>query len=235
MEIVEIVLETQGKVGFASREVGRTADTSEYLLNTALHYAFGFARGRYVDTLHRPTYVEDTAEIADELYITPASPLEQPEYWTTIYNARGDKYTTVNYPAAEDPDQDINIPRFGRERAFSHGNKFRCYIIPYETKARKVRCDLPSYVRLGKKRGKAKLHIQTVEARRERGQFTLNHPIGAYDYDATPLGSVISKNMRPTPLILQAEYEDEHFALPRGEREPPAKFPAELRFLETKR
>jgi len=235
MNILEIVIETQGKVGFASREVGRTADTAEYLLNTALHYAFGFAKGRYVDTIHRPTYIEDTAAIADEFYLTPAEPLEQPDYWTTIYNARGDQYATVNYSAAEDPDQDINIPRFGRERAFSHGNEFRCYIIPYGTDAQTIRSDLPAYVRVGKKRGKAKLHVSTVEARRETGQFTVNHPIGAYDYEGTPVGSVISKNMRPTPLILQAQYEDEYVAIPRGEDEPPAMLPTDLRFLETKR
>ena len=235
MKILEIVIETQGKVEFASREVGRTADTANYLLNTALYYAFGFAKGRYVDTTHRPTYVEDTATIVDEFYLTPAEPLEQPDYWTTIYNARGDQYTTVNYSAAEDPDQDINIPRFGRERAFSHGNEFRCYIIPDGMDAQTIRSDLPAYVRVGKKRGKAKLHVTTVDARRETGQFTVNHPIGAYDYEATPLGSVISKNMRPTPLILQAQYEDEHVAIPRGEDEPPAMLPTDLRFLETKR
>jgi len=235
MKVLKIVLETQGKVGFASREVGRTADTADYLLNTALHYAFGFAKGRYVDTIHRPTYVEDTANIVDEFYLTPAEPVERPDYWTTIYNARGDQYTTVNYPAAEDPDQDINIPRFGRERAFSHGNEFRCYIIPNGTKAPTIRSELPTYIRLGKKRGKAKLHVSTVEARRENGSFTVNHPIGAYDYEATPIGSVISRNMRPTPLILQAEYEDEHIAIPRDEQAPPTKLPTNLRFLEAKR
>lgn len=235
MNVVEIVLETQGKVGFASREVGRMADTAEYLLNTALHYALGFAQGRYVDTIHQPTYIEDTESVVDELYITPAAPLEQPEYWTTIYNARGDRYATVNYPAAEDPDRKINIPRFGRERAFSHGNEFRCYIVPRRANARDVQTDLPVYVRLGKKRGKAKLHTRIVEARRDSGRFTVNHPFGAYDYDETPLGSVISKNMRPTPLILQAEYEDDYLTIPRGEGEPPVKLPLELGFLQTKR
>lgn len=235
MNVVEVVLETQGKVGFASREVGRTVDSAKYLLNTALHYAFGVASGRYVDTEHRPTYVEDTEGIVDELYITPAEPLESPNYWTTIYNARGDQYTTINYSAADDPDQDINIPRFGRERAFSHGNEFRCYVIPKTMSANKVASDLPAYVRLGKKRGKAKLYVRTVEARREIGQFTLNHPISTYDYDGIPLGSVISKNMRPTPLLLEAEYEDEYLDIPRGDGEPPAKLPLNLEFLTTKR
>lgn len=235
MNVVEVVLETQGKVGFASREVGRTVDSAEYVLNTALHYALGFASGRYVDTEHRPTYVEDTDSIVDELYITPAEPLESPNYWTTIYNARGDRYTTINYSAADDPNQDINIPRFGRERAFSHGNEFRCYVIPKDGNAGTIVSELPPYARLGKKRGKVKLHVRTIEARKEEGKFTLNHPIGAYDYNGKPLGSVISKNMRPTPLLLQAEYEDEFLEIPRGMDEPPAKLPLDLEFLSTKR
>lgn len=235
MQIIEVVLETQGKVGFASREVGRTVDTAEYLLNTALHYAFGFASGRYVDTQHQPTYIEDTEDIVDQLYITPAEPLESPNYWTTIYNARNDEYTTVNYAAANDPDQDINIPRFGRDRAFSQGNEFRCYILPREQSSREILDVLPSYIRLGKKRGKVKLHTRTVEARRQSGQFTLNHPISVYDYTGTPLGNLISKNMRPTPLILQAEYEDDYISIPRGENGSPAKLPEDLRFLKKKR
>ena len=235
MNVVEVVLETQGKVGFASREVGRTVDSGEYLLNTALHYAFGFSSGRYVDIKHRPTYIEDTEDIADELYITPAEPLASPNYWTTIYNARGDRYTTVNYAAADDPDQDINIPRFGRERAFSHGNEFRCYIVPKETTAAAILSHLPAYIRLGKKRGKAKLHVRTVEAKRKEGQFTLNHPISVYDYTGDPLGSVISKNMRPTPLLLQADYVDDYLEISRPDNEPPARLPVDVTFLATKR
>lgn len=235
MELIEVVIETQGRVGFAAREVGRTVDTGEYILNTALHYAFGLASGRYVDTVDHPTYIEDTAEIADQVYIAPAEPLDSPDYVTTIYNARGDRYATVNYAAADDPDQDKNLPRFGRERAFAQGNQFRTYLVPYERDAAAVVAELPRYVRLGKKRGKVKLHVRRVEAQRQTGRFVSNHPIGTYDYDGTPLGSVISRNMRPTSLILQAEYEDEHFVAPRGDDEPPAKFPANLQFLGTKR
>jgi CRISPR-associated protein Csc1 len=208
MNVVEVVIETQGRVAFAAREIGRTVDTGEYLLNTALHYAFGFASGRYIDTKHKPTYVEDTEEAVRQVYVSPAEPLASPDYLTTIYNSRGDRYATVNYDATEDPDQDKNLPRFGRERAFRHGNLFRSYLIPREVAAEEIAETLPRYVRLGKKRGKAKLHVRTVEAQQRSGEFVSNHPFGAYDYDGTPLGSVVSKQMRPTPLILQAEYED---------------------------
>jgi CRISPR-associated protein Csc1 len=235
MNVVEVVIETQGRVAFAAREIGRTVDTGEYLLNTALHYAFGFASGRYIDTKHKPTYVEDTEEAIQQVYVSPAEPLASPDYLTTIYNARGDRYATVNYDATEDPDQDKNLPRFGRERVFRHGNLFRSYLIPHEVAAEEIAESLPRYVRLGKKRGKAKLHVRTVEAQQRSGEFVSNHPFGAYDYDGTPLGSVVSKQMRPTPLILQAEYEDDHLVIPRGEDERPARIPAGLQFLRRKR
>ena len=235
MNLAEVVIETQGRVAFAAREVGRTVDTGEYLLNTALHYAFGFTSGRYVDTKHEPTYLEDTESTVRQVYVSPAEPLESPDYLTTIYNARGDRYATVNYDATEDPDQDKNLPRFGRERAFRHGNLFRSYLIPREATATEIANRLPRYVRLGKKRGKAKLHVRTVKARQRTGEFVSNVPFGAYDYDGTPLGSVVSKQMRPTPLILQAEYDDEHLVIPRDDREEPAKIPSNLEFLGKKR
>lgn len=235
MDVVEVGIETHGNVLFASREVGRTVDTAEYLLNTALYYALGFASGRYIDTIHRPTYIEDTDDVADVVYVSPAAPLEQPDYWTTIYNARGDRYATVNYSATEDPEQHLNLPRFGRQRSFTQGNQFRCYLIPRSGTANELLERVPTYVRLGKKRGKAKLSARIITARRESGRFISNHPFSVYDYDETPLGSVISKKMRPTPLILQAEYDDEHLVIPRENDESPVKLPADLCFLETKR
>lgn len=57
MQVIEATLTTHGKVGFASREVGRMTDTDSCILNTALHYALGLASGRYVDVSHEPTYI----------------------------------------------------------------------------------------------------------------------------------------------------------------------------------
>jgi CRISPR-associated protein Csc1 len=237
MQVVEATIETKGGVWFASREVGRLADTAKYILNTALHYALGFAGGRYVDTTREPTYVEDTADIAEEVYVSPAAPLDGAEYWTTIYNARGDRYTTVNYAATDDPQQDLNIPRFGRRRSFSQANRFRCYLIPQDgVDADDVRHRLPRYVRLGKKRGKAEVRAETRVARRLSGEFTTSHPFGACDYDAVPVGSVISENMRPTPLILQADYEGEYLEIRTESKQESARvLPADLQFLKTKR
>lgn len=234
MNVVEVRLTTQGRVGFASREVGRLADTSEYILNTALYYALGFAGGRYVDTEFQPTYIEDTEEVAEELYITPAAPVEQPNYSTAFYNARGDDYATVNYSAEDDPQQSLNLPKFGSERRFSHGNQFRLYVIPKESGAREISEQIPGYVRLGKKRGKVRVDTRIVEARRSTGEFVANHPFGVHDYDNTPKSNVVSKKMRPTPIILQAKYEDDHISIPREDR-PNAKLPTHLTFLRKKR
>lgn len=235
MDVIEVLIETQGRVGFASREVGRTVDTENYILNTALYYALGFASGRYVDTLFHPTYVEDTEDVAEQVYVTPAAPVNPPEYWTTIYNARGDRYASINYSAQADPDQDKNLPRFGRERAFADGNLFRAFAVPKEMTTNEVLEALPTYIRLGKKRGKARIETIRRTARRESGRYTLNHPIGAYDVTTSPLGNVISKNMRPTSLIVQGDYEGAHIAIPQREKEPPVKLPAQPTFLARKR
>lgn len=235
MDVVEARITTLGRVGFASREIGRLADTEEYILNTALHYALGLASGRYADTEFRPTYIEDTAEVVDEVYVTPAAPLARPEYSAAIYNARDDTYATVNYSAEDDPQQDLNLPRFGRDRKFSQDNEFRFYLIPKTVDTDDLLDKLPRYARLGKKRGKIRIDYTKRRVRRESGEFTATHPFGIYDYGRVPIGNTVSKRMRPTPLILQATYDAEHLVIPTNDQGNPTKLPTDLQFLKTKR
>jgi CRISPR-associated protein Csc1 len=249
MQVIEATIRTMGEVGFASREVGRLADTEPYVLNTALYYALGLASGRYVDRKFEPTYIEDTDPVADEVYVTPAVPVPAPgasatrtDYITSTYSARGDDYATVNYSAQNDPNAKQNLPSFGRRRVLGHGNHLRCYLVPKSASATELHDSLPQYVRLGKKRGKARIDTRLVDARRETGEYALGHPIGAYDHAEPPTGNVITKRMQPTPLILQGDYEGEHLAVsarPEGatedERFDRVRLPADVRFLETKR
>lgn len=234
MKVVEARLTTQGRVGMASREVGRLVDTDEYILNTALYYALGFASGRYVDTEYRPTYIDDTSDIADELYITPAAPIGQSEYSTAFYNARDDSYVDVNYAAEDDPQQSLNLPRFGGERRFTHGNEFRLYLLPKSSSVEQITERTPRYARLGKKRGKVRIDTCVRETSRSSGEFVTNHPIGVHDYHRMPQGDVVSKRMRPTPIILQARYDDDHLSIPRDDGSV-TKLPADLTFLSVKR
>jgi len=235
MEVLEATLRTRGEVTFTSREVGRLADTEPYILNTALYYALDLASGRYVDTSYEPTYIEDTSDVTD-VYVSPAAPVPEtaPNYVTTTYNATSDEYAEVNYSAQDDPNAKQNLPSYGRRRSLAHGTPLRFFVISRGLSVGELDERLPQYVRLGKKRGKARLDIERRSARRQSGQFRLNHPIGAYDHPRPPEGNVITKSMKPTPLVLQGDYTGEYISIDRGDDDQ-IRFPAGLTFLATKR
>ncbi len=240
MDVLEATIQMCGEVTFTSREVGRLADTEPYVLNTALYYALGLASGRYVDTTFEPTYLDDTAEIAREVYVTPAAPVQgtNPNYVTTTYNSTRDEYAEINYSAEDDPYEKQNLPSFGRRRSLTQRTELRCYLIPRNQSASQLKASVPQYIRLGKKRGKARLDTTVREASEQNGSFQLNHPIGAYDHDEVPTANVITKSMKPTPILLQGDYEGEYIKIDRSEAttEPDTvSFPRELIFLKQKR
>lgn len=235
MDVLEATLRTCGEVTFTSREVGRLADTEPYILNTALYYALGLTGGRYVDTSYEPTYVEDTDDLTD-LYVSPAAPVSgsSPNYLTTTYNATRDEYAEVNYSAQDDPYVKQNLPSYGRRRSLMQGTIFRFFVISRGCPIDTIIKHIPQYVRLGKKRGKARLDLRKRSVSSQSGEFRLNHPIGAYDHPDTPEGNVITKAMKPTPLILQADYHGEYISIDQGESDH-VRMPAGLTFLATKR
>ena len=240
MAVLEATIRTRGEITFTSREVGRLTDTEPYVLNTALYYALGLASGRYVDRSFEPTYVNDTDSIADAVYVSPAAPVPgtNPNYVTMTYNATRDEYAVVNYAAEDDPYESRNLPSYGRRRSLARGTDLRFFVVPRERDAAAVADDLPQYARIGKKRGKVRIDLAVRETARRSGSFRLNHPISAYDHDATPLGNVVSKSMQPTPMILQADYEGDYLRVDRSDAdtEPEAvELPAGLTFLKTKR
>lgn len=240
MEVLEATIRTRGEVTFTSREVGRLADTESYVLNTALYYALGLASGRYVDTSYEPTYIEDTDGIASDVYISPAAPVPgtSPNYVTTTYNSSRDEYVEINYSAEDDPNEKQNIPSFGRRRSLAQGTNLRFFLVPRGRFAEDLLTALPQYIRLGKKRGKARLDLEVRNAAERTGSFRLNHPIGAYDHDENPLSNVVTKSMKPTSLVLQGDYEGEHLRIDRtetGDGPDTIELPQGLKFLKTKR
>lgn len=245
---LEVTLRTQGEIWFASREVGRLADTEPYFLNTALYYAFGLASGRYVDRLFEPTYLDDTADVADQIYVTPATPMNGvANQITSTYNTSTDDYATINYSAQDDPNEGRNLPSYGRRRVLGHGNELRCYVIGRGVDADELDDELPGYVRLGKKRGKARVETRQLAVDDGTGEYELGHAIGAYDSDQTPVGDLITKQMRPTPLIAQGTYDGRHIVLSELTAESTSeseesdtsgdsvKIPADVEFLRRKR
>jgi len=240
MEVLEATIRVRGEITFTSREVGRLADTEPYILNTALYYALGLASGRYLDTSYEPTYVVDTEVIADEIYVSPAAPVRgtSPNHVTTTYNATRDEYAVINYSAEDDPYEKQNLPSFGRRRSLTQGTRLRCYIISRDRPANELVEMLPGYIRLGKKRGKARLELTIRDARNQSGPFRLGHPIGAYDHDEAPLANVVTKSMKPTPLIMEGDYEGPHIRIDRVDTETgpdTVELPQGLTFLKDRR
>lgn len=245
MEVIAATIESHGRVAFTTREVGRMADTGQYILNTALYYAFGLASGRYVDIENVPTYVADTEEVAEEVYIAPAAPVltgggndeSGLSTTTTFRNAMSDSYAK-----SKEGGVDSNLPQWNRERVLMNGNLFRTFIFPYgDQSARDLADRLPRYIRLGSGRGKCWVDYHVVDADRCEGHFQLNHPISLYDVPERPSGNVITKQMRPTPLVIEGEYEREHLVisreqLPASPDDPtPVLYPARPIFLQNKR
>jgi len=212
-QVIECTLTVLGRLFYASREFGHLVDADNYILNSALHYALGFSSGNYVNIGTKPDYLGDTDNIYDILYITPAAPISMLTRLTTNYNARPDQYAVVNYKAKDDPNAEYNIPRYGRERAINQQNKFRFYILPYHADLEHLTSELPTYVRLGKKRSKCKVKYNVVNSIKSHGIFTTNHPFGIYDYDGVPIGNLITRKMRPIPLILQGTYEGDYIQI----------------------
>lgn len=242
-QVLEAELRTRGEVWFASREVGRLADTESFVLNTALYYALGLASGRYVDTTFEPTYLADTADVADRVYVSPAIPIDEAgetNFVTTTYNTSDDDYASVNYSAQDDPDAKKNLPSLGRRRVLGHGNAMRFYLVPRDDDAETIQTRLPKYARLGKKRGKVRIDTRLRQAEHRSGQYRLGHPVGAYDTDQIPVGNLVTKRMRPTPLVVQADFEGEYLTVgPEDETdesdEEPVRLPADVSFLRQKR
>lgn len=259
--VVKCTIETLDRTLYASREVGDLVDTGDYILNTALYYAFGFVSGTYVNFGNKPSYLDDTSEIYKELYITPAKPEPAEEYVkevlgistrsrgkrvplpyigghsTSQWNARSHQYAVKNWKAKELPKslKGKNLPKFGRERVLDQQNLLTAYIIPYEVDAESITSRIPRYVRIGKKRSKARVATKIVVGSIEEGEFTTNHPFGIYDYDGVPLGDLISVRMRPAPLIIQGRYSGKFVRISQGDEYERVILPYKLELLKGKR
>jgi len=257
---VECSIETMDRTLYASREVGDLVDTGDFILSTALHHAFGFVAGKYINSGNKPSYLEETSEIYKRFYITPAKPESVVEYMNRIlrvpaskgkggplpylgghstsqWNARPHQYAVKNWKATELP-RDLkgkNLPKFGRERVLDQQNLLTSYILPYEDDAASIASKIPRYVRLGKKRSKARVTTRIVEGTIEEGDFISNHPFGIYDYEGVPLGDLISVRMRPIPLIVQGRYNGKFVSITRGEKREDVVLPYKLEFLKAKR
>jgi len=229
LKAYRLEIRTEGIVRGAAREIGRLVETGSYISNTSLYYALGISKSRYADTLGKPTYTEDTEDEKD-IYVAPARPVNETKYTNLLTTVSGNKYAERNL-SAQDPENEVadkNFPKVGTEKVVTSGNRFETFLIAEDD------IKLPKYFRLGKKRGKCSLRIEEVEIEEKNGEFTTSHPIGAYDTELQPEGDLLTRKIRPAPLILQARYKGDYYELNYGEKKK-AVLPGDLEFLKQKR
>lgn len=229
MKAYRVEIRTEGIIRGATREVGRLVETGNYIANTSLYYAFGISKSRYADSLRKPTYIDDTKEDKGT-YIAPASPIGKTTYTNLLTTVSGNKYCERNLPAAHSDNEvaNRNFPKVGTEKVLTSGNRFETFILSKE------KINLPKYFRLGKKRGKCSLVIEEAYMESRKGAFLTNHPIGVYDTEMVPEGDLLTRKMRPTPLILKALYNGPYYEIHYNDGEK-ATLPGDLEFLKRKR
>lgn len=228
MKAYKLEIQTEGLIRGAAREIGRLVETGSYISNTSLYYALGISSSRYIDTEQKPQYIEDTKQAVEEenVYIAPARPVGETNYTTLLSTISGNKYAKLNLSGADDPVGKLNFPKIGEEKVLKSENRFETFIISEKE------LDLPKYFRLGKKRGKCRLQVEEIDITEKEGEFTSSHPIGAYDTELAPKGNLITRKIRPAPLILQAKYEGSYYELG---SEGKKTLPGDLEFLKQKR
>lgn len=230
VQVYEGVLELMGELFFATLEPGNRYVTKPLILNTALYYALGYARGPYVNVAtdqrskrQQPTYVEDTAALFDQVYVSVARPITSLRFTTENANARGDDYVQRNQP-----EKQMNSPtgKIGTRKQIQPGAKFRFFVLAFDG----VAPDLPAYVRVGKKRTKALIEWNSLPVKQHWGPFMMNHPVLVDDLARMPIGDIRFSRMIPFDVVEQGRFEGLYcsFTCTDGEE---VRLPADIRFL----
>lgn len=238
----EGVLEMMSELFFSSLEPGNNYTTRPLILNTALYYALGYCAGNYVNSpakkgRQHPTYLEDTAALFSDVYVSPAKPINEIRFASEMSNARSDEY--IQYARYE---KQMNSPtgKYGVRKQILPGGQFVFYVLSYDGSEP----DLPPYIRLGKKRSKALVSWSECQVERKKGTFVLNHPVLIDDLPQIPRRDISFKRMQPFDVIERGQFEGEFYKIStkwkrEGERggagEGAVVFPAPLKFLQRSR
>ena len=208
------ILELMSELFFASLEPGDNYTTEPIILNTALFYALGYAKGNYVNfpkkgRKQNPSYLEDTDGLADHIYVTPARVINKPELTTEIYNSRSDDYVQSNTLAEGDEDANTPTGRYGARKQIQPGAQFLFYVLTFDGSEP----DMPPYLRLGKKRCKARVEWGEVSTSISDGIYNTTHPLLTEDLDSVPLGDLSFKRMQPFDIIQTARFSGYHIKI----------------------
>jgi len=225
MIIYRLELSLMEKVFFASREISNFFITEPVLGNYALVYAFGLVNAPYhVDAIksETPNYLQDLETLNEKgLYITPATPLDEPQLELERFNALSDTYwykmsnnvvaADLEYKITDKKPRPANFPQEGRFRLLSRGNRFICFLVSNRE------IDIPSYVRLGKLNSKVKVDVKATYAdprATQKGDATVEIYLNPLDLPSEyNLKLYDLFNLPPVPLIHNALIEGSFYHL----------------------
>ena len=210
---------------FASREVNNFFQTEAVIGNYALAYALGLCHAGYHNDAEI-TYAQDLEKLNEAgIYVTPGTLTEKPRFTVTRFNALSDSYwyqmeqnaISVNRERIFNPRSKAratNFPQIGRLKLLSIGNKGVFYL----TSRNEFR--VPRYIRLGKFMSKAKISAYKQQYREIHAQ-----DVPYRDYlnpndlpPETQIGMFDLLNIRPTPLIRQAQLSGDFYELADGDK-----------------
>lgn len=224
-------LELMSELFFASVEPGDNFTTEPIILNTALYYALGYAKGNYINfpakkgrgsSKQNPTYIVDTESLFETVYVTPAKVINKPEFTTELNNSRNDDYVQSNNLSNADSDANTPTGRYSARKQIQPGARFLFYVLTFDGS----KPDMPSYVRLGKKRCKALVEWEEVVASISEGEYKTTHPVLIDDLESVPLGDISFKRMQPFDVLQKGRFAGKYIKL--GSKDV---LPMNVRFL----
>ncbi|KUK69689.1 MAG: CRISPR-associated protein Csc1 [Methanomicrobiales archaeon 53_19] len=227
----EGVLELMSELFFASLEPGNNYVTRPIILNTALYYALGYTQGNYVNKpanrrtkKQQPAYIEETSDIADTVYVSPARPIGDIRYTSEPSNARSDEYIQYNRLKEQ---KNSPTGKIGTRKQIQPGARFRFFVLTFDGSEP----DMPPYIRVGKKRSKALVTWREVPVSMTDGEFLMNHPVLVDDLAEMPLGDLSFQRMQPFDVIERGRFIEPHLVLDCGAPAGRFALPASIRFL----
>ena len=220
MYIYRCEFELMENLFFASREVNNFFQTEAVIGNYALTYALGLCSAGYHNAAEI-TYAQDLEKLNGAgIYVTPGTLTEKPRFTVERFNALSDSYwyqmeqnaISVNRKRIFNPRlkaRATNFPQIGRLKLLSIGNKGVFYLTSRDA------FRVPRYIRLGKFMSKAK-----ISAYRQRYRQTHAEDVSYSNYlnpndlpSDTQIGMFDLLNIRPTPLIRQAQLSGDFYEL----------------------
>jgi CRISPR-associated protein Csc1 len=207
MFIYELDIRLDEPLYYATREMGRSYQTTEYLHNYALSYALGLVHSEYHDAVQTPRYREHLSQLNDRgVYVTPAKPKK------IVFVAHTFKFADTRYHVQMEQSS-VNVPTFGKVREVAAESHFSAYVLSKES------LRLPSWIRLGKWMSKAEVTAKPQEFQEKQDSFVCKHPLNPLDLPSNPtLFDLI--NMPPVSIVENAHLEGKFLELDNGLKLP---------------